>query len=35
MAMFIIVAAMLFAWILAKEQIPQMVAAFMIDKIHD
>jgi tripartite ATP-independent transporter DctM subunit len=33
--MFIIVAAMLFAWILAKEQVPQMVAAFMIDRIQN
>jgi tripartite ATP-independent transporter DctM subunit len=33
--MFIIVAAMLFAWILAKEQVPQMVASFMIEKIHN
>lgn len=33
--MFIIVAAMLFAWILAKEQVPQMVATFMINKINN
>jgi tripartite ATP-independent transporter DctM subunit len=33
--MFIIVAAMLFAWILAKEQVPQAVASFMLDNIHN
>ncbi|MBD3305000.1 TRAP transporter large permease subunit, partial [candidate division KSB3 bacterium] len=33
--MFIVVSATLFAWILAKEQVPQMVAAFMLNKIHN
>jgi tripartite ATP-independent transporter DctM subunit len=33
--MFIVVSATLFAWILAKEQVPQMVAAFMLNHIHN
>jgi tripartite ATP-independent transporter DctM subunit len=33
--MFIVVSATLFAWILAKEQFPQMVAAFMLEKLKD
>lgn len=33
--MFIVVSATLFAWILAKEQVPQAVAAFMLNKIHN
>jgi tripartite ATP-independent transporter DctM subunit len=33
--MFIVVSATLFAWILAKEQVPQIVAAFMLSKIHN
>jgi tripartite ATP-independent transporter DctM subunit len=33
--MFIVVAATLFAWILAKEQIPQAVANFLITKVNN
>jgi tripartite ATP-independent transporter DctM subunit len=33
--MFIVVAATLFAWILAKEQVPQTVSAFMLGKINN
>jgi len=33
--MFIVVSATLFAWILAREQFPQMVAAFMLEKLKD
>ncbi len=33
--MFIVVSATLFAWILAKEQVPQMVAEFMLSHIHN
>jgi tripartite ATP-independent transporter DctM subunit len=33
--MFIVVAATLFAWILAKEQIPQAVAYFLITKVNN
>ena len=33
--LFIVVAATLFAWILAKEQIPQAVASFLITKVNN
>ncbi len=33
--MFIVVSATLFAWILAKEQVPQAVSAFMLSKISN
>ncbi len=33
--MFIVVSASLFAWILAKEQVPQIVANFMLNHIHN
>ncbi|MBP7494184.1 MAG: TRAP transporter large permease [Spirochaetales bacterium] len=33
--MFIVVSATLFAWILAKEQVPQMVANFLLDKVNN
>ena len=33
--MFIVVSATLFAWILAKEQFPQMVATFMLEELKD
>jgi tripartite ATP-independent transporter DctM subunit len=33
--LFIVAAATLFAWILAKEQIPQVVAQFLLTKIHN
>ena len=33
--MFIVVSATLFAWILAKEQIPQIVATFLLDKVSN
>ena len=33
--MFIVVSATLFAWILAKEQFPQMVATFMLEQLKD
>ena len=33
--MFIVVSATLFAWILAKEQVPQIVAEFMLSRIHN
>ncbi|MFP4432546.1 MAG: TRAP transporter large permease [Spirochaetaceae bacterium] len=33
--MFIVASATLFAWILAREQVPQMVAAFMLNRIDN
>jgi tripartite ATP-independent transporter DctM subunit len=33
--MFIVVSATLFAWILAREQFPQMVATFMLEKLRN